>query len=174
MHNLLTGYDHDNLGVLFIPLRFRFYTSIVLFEDLELEIVERYYYVVTSMHTQECIQILHLDDDVMKVSGIDDEHYDATEITKPLENCKANIIRNYKDTKKRDYYGGKLLEMCKTTSLCIFNDRIGSDVTTCKNTVIDYFIRSSGFLLSASDLLIKNFDPTLSEIKLWYMYLKLI
>ena len=68
-----------------------------------------------------------LDDNVMEVSRIDEQHYDEIEITKTLENCKANITRNNKDRMKRDYYGGKLLEMCKTTSLLIFNGRVGSE-----------------------------------------------
>ena len=66
-------------------------------------------------------------------------------------------------------YGNRLLDFCKSSSICIFNGRIGSDnltgeFTTTKNSVIDYCIGSPNLFSNCSEYNILDFAPLFSDI----------
>ncbi|WAQ95789.1 hypothetical protein MAR_028479, partial [Mya arenaria] len=65
-------------------------------------------------------------------------------------------------------YGYRLLDMCKSTGLCIANGRCGNDMylgkCTCKNTsLVDYLLLSHCNLPNVNNFVVNDFDPILSD-----------
>jgi exonuclease III len=156
----ITGYNHDILlGAIYIPPRQSVYSNVEMFTDLENELL--------NLRTNNEFVLLCGDFNahtgiVNEVVNFDDVHgFDGEEI---IINNRAN-----RDRCKKDVYGDKLVDFCRTTDMCIFNGRIGNDKdvgkeTTVKNTVVDYFIGSPHLTRHIYNLDVHPFDPLFSDI----------
>ncbi len=156
------------LGGVYIPTKQSLYTQNDAFDQIAGEIVK-----------------CQNDDDVLLCgdfnghTGKDDDYVDIDDlhnidsienIKEILQSCKnTNLHRVNEDKSKKDVYGNRLLDFCKSTSLCIMNGRVGQDkqigkVTTTKGTVVDYMIASPKLFKQICDFYIDDFDPLFSDI----------
>ena len=170
----LFGSDSDViLGTVYIPPRQSPYSKIDLFDELENDILDHNLdneYVVLcgdfNSHTGVENDYVIMDDKIIEIGGMDENNNKNLDVEKSL---KANTKRLNCDKLKKDTYGTRLLDLCKNTSMCIYNGRVGTDksigeVTTTKNTLIDYFIGQPKLLEHVKDLCVEDFDPMLSDI----------
>ena len=165
----LLGLDKDLLlGNVYLPPPNSPYASDDMFSELEMNLLELNYINFHVMlvgdlnaHTLEGVDYIDLQDDVREDLGLTN----CTDVLK-IHGCKVN--RSNKDKTKCDQYGKKLLELCKTTGLCIFNGRLRGDesgsYTTTKNTTIDYVIGTPDVLQFVQKMNVEDFDEVFSDV----------
>ena len=72
------------------------------------------------------------------------------------------------DNSKCDEHGNKLLQLCKTTGLFIFNGRVHGDedvvCTTSKNALIDYVLGMPNIIRTILCLHVEDFDSIFSDV----------
>jgi hypothetical protein len=73
------------------------------------------------------------------------------------------------DKHKKDVSGNKLIELCKTTGLCLLNGRCETDMqfgkpTTMFDTVIDYVITMPCMLDKITEFVVHDMDPLFSDV----------
>ena len=168
------GYDKDVLcGVVYIPPEGSKYSDVGLFDDLSLNLVhmspDNKYYVliILDFNSRTANQSDVSQVDFMYPNDISDDTDNPVldgdtlaSFSIPETRCSDKICNNY---------GNRLIDFCKSSSICIFNARIGSDnltgeFTTIKNSVIDYCISSPNLLSYRSEYNILDFDPLFSDI----------
>lgn len=164
------------IGAIYIPPRQSPYSKIDLFDELENEILNNNFdeeHVLLcgdfNCHTGVEDDFVVIDRTLKEVGGIDEDNINYLDVKEIIEQSNANVQRMNCDKIRKDVYGNRLLELCKNTSLCIFNGRVGRDkqcgtATTTKNTVIDYFIGHPKLLNTVKDLYVEEFDPIMSDI----------
>ena len=93
---------------------------------------------------------------------------DVINCRETLEANNCIVERSNQDNTKCDAHGNKLLQLCKTTGLCIFNGRVHGDeggvCTTSKNTLIDYVIGTPNIIRDILCLHVEDFDPIFSDV----------
>ena len=94
---------------------------------------------------------------------------DILEDEQTLESLGVPTTRSSKDDKPTNNFGRRLIDLCKTAPLYIFNGRSGTaqyygDYTTSKNSIVDYVIGSPMLLSKVKDFAVNEFDPMFSDI----------
>jgi len=156
------------LGNIYLPPPNSPYATEDMFTDLEMNLLEvnyvNYHVVLTgdlNAHTLQREDCIDLSDDV-----IDELNLRNCKDILREHNCK--VQRSNQDQSKCNSYGRKLLELCKTTGLCIFNGRLTGDecgsYTTSKNTTIDYVIGTPTILPFVQGMIVEEFDEIFSDI----------
>ena len=167
----LTGYDKDCLiGGVYVPPEGSVYSNVELFDVIETELSS-----LKDKH-KDCYVLLlgdfnaytkcmndYIDMNQFSHSVFSDVLYDMSE-----DNFQPRQ-RVSQDKQRPNNYGYRLLDLCKSMSVYIFNGRLGSDahigMCTCNgSTVVDYIIGSQYLMGNASQFKVDPFDALLSDV----------
>ena len=181
------GTDRDILlGGVYVPPEGSEYVSQRCFLDIESEIIDlnydnRYHVLLAgdlNAHVSNVTDLLESDSIINSDSVIHNVlNLNEVDLIPNISNCTDDLIklgipteRSSKDKSRVNNHGGALLDMCKSSSIVIFNGRIGDDkgignVTNIKaNTIVDYFVGSTALLTNVNNFKVLDFDPTLSDL----------
>ena len=165
----LFGMDKDLLlGNVYLPPHNSPYAHEDMFTDIETSILDlRYtdYNLIIvgdfNAHTSTKQDYVDLPDETTDDLGV----RNCTDLFE-LYNCKVH--RSNQDKTKCDTYGSKLLQLCKTAGICIFNGRVTGDEegspTTSKCTTIDYVVGSPSVLPFVKGMRVEDFDQIYSDV----------
>ena len=114
-----------------------------------------------NSHTSSRVDYVNLDDEVAN-------ELDVVNCPDVLAECNCKVQRSNQDRTKCDSYGSKLLQLCKTTGMCIFNGRLCGDekgaCTTNRHTTIDYVLGTPRVLPFLSSMHVEEFDEIFSDV----------
>ena len=169
------GYDKDVLcGAVYIPPEGSKYSDVGLFDDLSLDLVHMnldnkdYVLLMGDYNSRTANQSDVSYVDFMYPNDISDDTDNPVMDGDTLASFSIPETRASSD-KNCNNYGNRLPDFCKSSSIYIFNGRIGSDkltgeFTTTKNSPIDYCIGSPYLFSNCSEYSILDFDPLFSDI----------
>ena len=168
------------LGGVYTPPESSVYSSQFCFADIEQEMTDK-------NRTNECFVLLMGDFNAHtnnKKEFVDEEdntvfrffnfdtHFENKDLnpTSTLDSLDIPKNRRTEDTHPVNNFGRRLLDMCSSNNLYMFNGRLGADrnfgnVTNVKDkTTIDYVIGDIELMPKVSDFKVCDFDPLLSDI----------
>jgi len=163
------GVDKDLiLGNVYVPPPNSPYARVDMFTELEMNLLDINYsehYVMMvgdfNSHTSSRVDYVNLDDEVAN-------ELDVVNCPDVLAECNCTVQRSNQDRTKCDSYGSKLLQLCKTTGMCIFNGRLCGDekgaCTTNRHTTIDYVLGTPRVLPFLSSMHVEEFDEIFSDV----------
>ena len=116
------------------------------------------------------MNIIVIDNNSLDVLNLQDDDKLPLNSLHILEECNIPTIRCLQDKHKKDKYGNRLLDLCRSLELFFVNGRVstdcGIDQPACNNSnsVIDYALISPTLCRSVIDFNVLTFDPILSDI----------
>ena len=162
----LFGTEQDILaGAVYIPPEGTKYSNVTIFDDIDSCLID-------LCNDDKCVLLFgdfnaytRCNEDFISVN----DDLTLTNFMNQSEVLDSLPVRHSKDKYRPNNYGYRLLELCKSHSVYIFNGRLGRDAgvgefTSSESTVIDYVIGSLPLFKHVSDFHVAPFDALLSDV----------
>jgi hypothetical protein len=167
----LTNYDSDILiGAVYVPPESSRFSSVDLFDDIERSLCE-----LRSRYCN-CDVLLFGDfnaytqtnDDFVSFDDADSEFLLYSDAFHECNSQQA-LPRFSNDVHRLNNFGHRLLDLCKSQSILIFNGRLGNDAQIGKCTsngcsVVDYVIGSPDLFSKVLEFEVNAFDAMFSDV----------
>jgi len=165
----LLGIDKDLLlGNVYLPPANSPYANDQMFSELEMSLLELNYTTYYSLIAGDFNAHTSTKEDFIDLSEEIAADVNVINCREALEANNCKIQRSNQDNSRCDTHGNKLLQLCKTTGLCIFNGRVYGDergvCTTSKNTSIDYILGTPNIIGNILSLHVEDFDSIFSDV----------